>query len=76
MFRRWMGRLRKIADRSIHVKGSVDVASELASKGSQAIESAIHQMSAVSNNVSEILMEGVIDIYALNLVSSNYTISA
>jgi archaellum biogenesis ATPase FlaH len=54
----------------------VDVASELASKGSQAIESAIHQMSAVSNNVSEILMEGVIDIYALNLVSSNYTISA
>ncbi|MFT9367860.1 hypothetical protein [Paenibacillus polymyxa] len=71
-----MRRLRKVADRSIHVKGSVDVASELASKGSQTIESAIHQMSAVSNNVSEILMEGVIDIYALNLVSSNYTISA
>ncbi|WP_311080824.1 hypothetical protein [Paenibacillus polymyxa] len=56
-----MGRLRKIADRSIHVKGSMDVASELACKGNQAIESAIHQMSAVSNNVSEILMEGVID---------------
>lgn len=48
------GEATQIADRSIHVKESVNVASELASKGSQAIESAIHQMSAVSNNVSEI----------------------
>ncbi|WP_379135762.1 methyl-accepting chemotaxis protein [Paenibacillus sp. sgz500958] len=43
-----------IAVRSVHVKESVDAASGLASEGKQAIETAIHQMSAVSVNVSEV----------------------
>ncbi|WP_438495656.1 methyl-accepting chemotaxis protein [Paenibacillus sp. IHBB 3054] len=48
------GEAAQIAERSIHVKESVDVASDLATKGIQAVESAIHQISAVSKNVSEV----------------------
>jgi methyl-accepting chemotaxis protein len=44
----------QIAERSIHVKNSVDVASDLAVKGIQAVESAIHQITAVSKNVNEV----------------------
>jgi len=44
----------QIADRSIHVKTSVDAASELASRGLTAVESAVLQMSSVSEKVNEI----------------------
>ncbi len=48
------GEATQIAERSYHVKESVDAASNLASEGIYAVETAINQMSAVSTNVSEI----------------------
>ncbi|OKP98966.1 methyl-accepting chemotaxis protein [Paenibacillus sp. P46E] len=48
------GEAAQIAERSVHVKESVDMASSLISEGIQAVETAIRQMSAVSANVVDV----------------------
>ncbi|MGN7762873.1 methyl-accepting chemotaxis protein [Paenibacillus sp. 22594] len=48
------GEAAQIAERSVHVKESVNMASSLISEGIQAVETAIRQMSTVSANVVDV----------------------